>query len=81
MHEYSIVQALIEQCEGLAAQHQATVIERIEVSLGRYSGVEPYLLATAFEAFKETSAVCQTAQLMLSHTEGDDLMLMQLEMT
>lgn len=81
MHEYSIVQALIEQCETLAVQHQASEIQRVDVSLGRYSGVEPYLLATAFEAFKETSAVCQTAKLTLRQADGDELMLMQLEMT
>ena len=65
MHEYSIVQALIEQCETLATEHQATAIQKVEVKIGVLSGVEPYLLQTAFDAFKETSKVCEIAELVL----------------
>ncbi|PLA74531.1 hydrogenase maturation nickel metallochaperone HypA [Hydrogenovibrio sp. SC-1] len=67
MHEYSIVQALMEQCESLAAEHQATTIRRVEVKIGVLSGVEPYLLQTAFDTFKESSVLCQQAQLVLQH--------------
>lgn len=67
MHEFSIVQALMEQCEGLAAEHQASVIHRVVVKIGVLSGVEPYLLQTAFDTFKESSAVCGQAKLVLQH--------------
>ncbi|WP_394129459.1 hydrogenase maturation nickel metallochaperone HypA [Shewanella maritima] len=61
MHEYSIVTALIEQCETLAAQHQAEAISRVEVKIGILSGVEPALLSQAFEAFKQ-EGVCANAE-------------------
>lgn len=63
MHEYSIVQALIEQCETLAQTNQASQVSKVSVKVGLLSGVEPYLLQTAFEAFKKTSDVCQQAEL------------------
>ncbi|RUM90119.1 MAG: hydrogenase maturation nickel metallochaperone HypA [Thiomicrospira sp.] len=63
MHEYSIVQALIEQCETLAETNQASHVSKVSVKIGQLSGVEPYLLQTAFEAFKQNSDVCQQAEL------------------
>lgn len=65
MHEYSIVQALIEQCESQALAHNATDIRKVVIKIGKLSGVEPYLLQVAFDTFKESSAVCQTAELVM----------------
>lgn len=62
MHEYSIVTALIEQCEKLAQQNSANKITRVDIKLGILSGVEPALLKTAFEAFK-LEGICHDAQL------------------
>jgi len=114
MHEYSIVQALIEQCEAEAITHQATEIRTVVIKVGQLSGVEPHLLEVAFETFKEMSPVCSKATLdmrlqpveiqchachqtslltehcyLCPHCEnsdisiidGEDLILMQLEMT
>lgn len=67
MHEFSIVQALMDQCEGLAAENHATSISRVEVKVGILSGVEPELLQRAFDTFKETSTICRQAQLVLQH--------------
>jgi len=53
MHEYSIVQALIDQCEENARRHNATKIKKVVVKIGVMSGVEPDLLKIAFETFKE----------------------------
>ncbi len=64
MHEYSIVQALLTQCEEHAASNDATRITRIEVKIGRLSGVEPHLLHMAFDTFKEQT-VCDGAELVL----------------
>ncbi|MDG6774151.1 hydrogenase/urease nickel incorporation protein HypA [Thiomicrorhabdus sp. ZW0627] len=63
MHEYSIVRDLIEQCEHLASDNQATEVSKVVIKIGKLSGVEPDLLATAFDTFREASPVCRTAEL------------------
>jgi hydrogenase nickel incorporation protein HypA/HybF len=65
MHEYSIVQTLIEQCEIQARQHGASRILSLEVKVGVLSGVEPQLLETAFETFRQQSPLCGEAQMTL----------------
>lgn len=62
MHEYSIVSALIEQCEQLAAENNANAISRVSIKVGVMSGVEPALLETAFETFK-LDGICKGAEL------------------
>ncbi|MCL1144552.1 hydrogenase maturation nickel metallochaperone HypA [Shewanella marinintestina] len=64
MHEYSIVTALIEQCEQLAAKNNATAITRVEIKLGILSGVEPGLLSTAFDTFK-LEGICRNSELIM----------------
>lgn len=66
MHEYSIVRALIEQCEEHAKQNRADAISKVVVQVGVLSGVEPDLLETAFETFREASPVCRRAELVLN---------------
>ena len=60
MHEYSIVQALIERVEQEAAARGAKRVVRLWVRLGELSGVEPGLLATAYDTFRERT-VCEGA--------------------
>ncbi len=112
MHEFSIVQALLDQCEEHAQVNDASKITKVSIKVGVMSGVEPDLLTTAFETFKE-GTVCndalldmkiqevlllcrscaQTAPLQkgdyrcalcgseeISIADGQDMMLMQLEM-
>jgi hydrogenase nickel insertion protein HypA len=62
MHEYSIVQALLEQVEQQAAAHRARAVHRLHLRVGELSGVEIPLLAAAWEAFRERSA-CARAEL------------------
>ncbi|QDF66972.1 hydrogenase maturation nickel metallochaperone HypA [Shewanella sp. SNU WT4] len=62
MHEYSIVTALLEQCDNLARQHQAPAVTRVSIKVGVLSGIEPSLLQTAFDTFKLDS-LCQQAEL------------------
>lgn len=64
MHEYSIVSALIEQCERHALENRANKITRIDIKLGVMSGVEPSLLQTAFDTFK-LDGICKEALLNL----------------
>lgn len=65
MHEYSIVQALLEQCEHYAEQNEATQITKVVVKIGRLSGVEPHLLEIAFNTFKEKT-VCDGAEFVMN---------------
>ena len=64
MHEYSIVQALLEQCEHYAEANEAEKITKVVVKIGRLSGVEPHLLETAFNTFKE-NGICDGAEFVM----------------
>lgn len=48
MHELSICQQLLTQVARVAAEHGAARVDRIRVSAGPLSGVEPQLLQQAF---------------------------------
>jgi hydrogenase nickel incorporation protein HypA/HybF len=65
MHEYSIVQALLNQCEENAKKHNATQIKKVVLKIGVLSGVEPHLLEIAFETFKE-GTICHDAILEMN---------------
>ncbi len=65
MHELSIVQSLLGQCERLASDNKAKKVLRVEVSVGRLSGVEAHYLQNAFDAFK-LGGVCEEAELVVS---------------
>ncbi len=65
MHEYSIVQALLEQCEYYAKENKAKHISKVVVKIGEMSGVEPELLEVAFETFKENS-ICAGAEFVMN---------------
>ena len=65
MHEYSIVQALLKQCEEYAEANDATKVTKIVTKIGRLSGVEPHLLEIAFNTFKEKT-VCDGAEFVLN---------------
>jgi len=66
MHEYSIVQSLLESCEEHARQNDSTNVTKVVVKIGVLSGVEPDLLQTAFDTFKEKT-VCHNAQFVINH--------------
>jgi hydrogenase nickel incorporation protein HypA/HybF len=48
MHELSVCQALVEQLVGLAREHGASRVERVELRVGPLAGIEPALLETAY---------------------------------
>jgi hydrogenase nickel incorporation protein HypA/HybF len=62
MHEYSIVQALIERVECEARERGAVGVQRVRVRLGELAGVEPELLASAYALFRERT-LCAGAAL------------------
>ena len=57
MHEYSIVQALLERVAAEARARRATSVHRLTIRIGELSGVEPELLATAYATFRERTAM------------------------
>ncbi len=66
MHEYSIVQALLNQCEGIAKENKAKRVTKVVTKIGVMSGVEIHLLQTAFDTFKE-GTICDGAQFIINH--------------
>ncbi len=64
MHEYSIVQALLERVEAEAAERGAASVHRLHVRIGEASGVEIELLRTAYCVFRERT-LCEGADLSI----------------
>src|SRR6185295_10209118 len=62
MHEYSIVQALVDRVEAVARTRGATAVERLELSIGEVAGVEVGLLETAYETYRR-GTICEAAAL------------------
>jgi hydrogenase nickel incorporation protein HypA/HybF len=60
MHEYSIVQALLERIEREAMARGATAVHRVSVRIGELSGVDVELFTTAYETFRDRT-ICQDA--------------------
>ena len=65
MHEYSVVQALLEQVETIADANDAEKVTKIIVKIGVMSGVEPHLLEIAFNTFKEKT-ICDGAEFVMN---------------
>jgi hydrogenase nickel incorporation protein HypA/HybF len=62
MHEYSIVQALLERVDQEVRVRGASAVHRVHVSIGEVSGVEIELLQTAFDTIQR-GTVCEGARL------------------
>ena len=61
MHEYSVVQALLNQCEEHAIDNKATQVTKVICKIGVMSGIETHLLQVAFDTFKE-GTICSDAE-------------------
>lgn len=68
MHEMSIIQALIAQCEANAKKHGAKKVLKIEISVGKLSGVEAHYLQSAYSALK-IGSICENAELQIKEQE------------
>ena len=66
MHEYSIIQSLVDSVERSTAT-QRGIVHRIEVKIGDLSGVDCELLATAFEVFR-AGTICERATMTIDRT-------------
>ena len=62
MHEYSIVQALLDRVQAEAAAHRASAVSAVRVKIGELSGVEVDLLLSAYDTFRQRS-ICSGADL------------------
>ena len=81
MHEYSIVQSLLDSCESHCKSNDATQVLEITIELGEFSGVEPRLLSIAFDAFKEQCECAKTAKLATQiKPNSSDMLLLRLEL-
>lgn len=69
MHEYSIVQALIDRASEEARKRGAVAVKGLSVRLGALAGVEPDLLKVAYEAFRERT-LCADASLDIRRVEA-----------
>lgn len=64
MHEWSIVEALLARVDEEVRARGASRVHRLRVRLGALSGVEPALLASAYDVFRAGTA-CAAAPLDL----------------
>ena len=64
MHEYSIVQSLLDVIEDNARKNSSNKVKKIVVKIGVLSGVEPHLLEMAFNTFKEKT-ICEDAEFIM----------------
>ena len=62
MHEMSICQALMDQVERIASEQGASRVDKIVLSIGPLSGVEPELLSRAYEVSR-AGTVAENAEL------------------
>lgn len=65
MHEMSLVRALLQQAQAIAWEHGGLAIAEIRVSMGPLSGVEPQLVASAFEMLAPSRPATAAARLSI----------------
>lgn len=64
MHEYSIVEALIDRAEAEARARQAVAVAGLAVRIGTLSGVDPRLVSSAYEVCRP-GTLCAHAPLQI----------------
>jgi hydrogenase nickel incorporation protein HypA/HybF len=62
VHEYSLIQALVERVEAEARSRSAVSVQRLAVRIGESAGVDVELFKTAYFTFRERT-VCEGADL------------------
>ena len=65
MHEYSLIQSLVDRVEREARARNALAVHALKVRLGELSGVDPELFTTAYETFRQ-GTVCEKAELVVT---------------
>jgi hydrogenase nickel incorporation protein HypA/HybF len=64
MHEYSLIQALIDRVEAEARQRGALKVHGLSVRVGELAGVDPELFQTAYDTFR-AGTICAGVPLTL----------------
>ena len=64
MHEYSIVQSLVDSVGAAMKETPDAVVLRVRIEIGDLSGVDVDLLTTAFETFRDDTC-CAQAELLI----------------
>ena len=64
MHEYSIVQSLVDCVAAAVGSRPDAAVHRVEVAIGELAGVDTTLLATAYEVFR-AGTLCEHASLTI----------------
>ncbi len=64
MHEYSIVQSLVDSVGLAMSPGPEGVVVRVHIEIGDLSGVDVGLLTTAYEVFREGTC-CERAELLI----------------
>jgi len=62
VHEYSLVQALLQRVEEEARRRNATAVRAVKVSIGEMSGVEARFFESAYE-MSRPGTLCEAAPL------------------
>lgn len=65
MHEFSVARSLIKLVEEIVAENGNRQVSKVVVKIGKLSGVEPYLLQTAFDVLKEESVSVRDSTLVV----------------
>lgn len=69
MHEYSIIQSLVDSVENVAAKHAGGIVHHVYVDIGELSGVDCDLLRTAYDTFR-FGTICADAPLTIDRIEA-----------
>jgi len=80
MHELSLAQGLLSQLEQLAADNNATTVLIVQVDIGKDAGIVIDSFTFGFNAIKIEVPLTKQAKLIISQTEGNDLILTRVKM-
>lgn len=67
MHEYSLVRALLSQMREAVGHYPDTAVDEVVLAIGPLSGVEPLLVASAFECLVPDT-LFRATRLVVEHT-------------
>ena len=69
MHEFSLVQALLNRVEVEAEAVNATAVHRLSMRIGQMAGVERDLFRSAYDLCRE-GTICERAELVIEAVEA-----------
>jgi len=69
MHELSVCLSLLQQLETIAAERNASAVERVFLKIGPLSGIEPQLLRQAYP-LAVAGTVAENAELIIEASDS-----------